>query len=494
MKCMKVCLMVALAIAFNLHTQASAQTTSGGIKVQSVNDAVRLSPAVQTRSATVGAPYTISHGWVGENQLDGTSLFFFGLNPDPATMAINDAIMDGEADVIGADLAMLFGNAADNPVVAHECLESLGPDPAGSGRFLLRLTVTVEATGTAMEFDSLTIDNQDPLDLDMDGETGKGPDGVYFTADDVLVTDGFFDTADGTLDAVFPLDPVGLLLAFDADGDGDAMNDAPTPIVGPGFILGLGAAGNPIAFDAAGGPVTVTSAIWELRDANGDIADVDGDAIPDGPFDITAFPNFTDAADGGWDGTTGVILGADGNFCSTNDSTVGNVRTNQLVVEYLADVVPPLFCFSAPMMGCEAPSALTRFRGVDVGTPSVGDLGSVDGTSANYNPGFVLNDLEAPVWLILDYTGTAGGSVDVTSNAGTPGLTMTVEYADAAGSFGAVNSQMLGTAAESFNSFTTESFPLAGVTTNRVRVGWRQTGFIINFPWEVRVDSVGLCQ
>ena len=71
-------------------------------------------------------------------------------------------------------------------------------------------------------------------------------------------------------------------------------------------------------------------------------------------------------------------------------------------------------------------------------------------------------------------------------------MTMTVEYADANGSFGVFNSQVLGTASESFNVFTTGTFPLAGATTDRVRVVWRQTGFIINFPWEVRVDAVTL--
>ena len=142
--------------------------------------------------------------------------------------------------------------------------------------------------------------------------------------------------------------------------------------------------------------------------------------------------------------------------------------------------------------GAMVPTNFTQFRGLAVGTPDLTDFAGPDGVSANFNPGFVLNDLEAPVWLIFDYSGSASGDINVTSNAGTPGLSMTVEYADAAGSFGAINSQAIGTAGESFNTFTTETFTLPGVTTDRVRVGWRQTGFVINFPWEIRVDAVTL--
>ena len=107
-----------------------------------------------------------------------------------------------------------------------------------------------------------------------------------------------------------------------------------------------------------------------------------------------------------------------------------------------------------------------------------------------YNPGFTLNDTEAPVWLIFDYAAPAGGSIEVTSNAGTPGLAMTAEYNDGSGLFSFVE---IGTASETFNAFTTEVFTLPA-STDRVRIGWRQTGFVLNFPWEIRVDAVGLCQ
>ena len=54
----------------------------------------------------------------------------------------------------------------------------------------------------------------------------------------------------------------------------------------------------------------------------------------------------------------------------------------------------------------------------------------------------------------------------------------------------------IGTAPETFNVDTVETFPVvsadhidaAGGTMSRL--GWRQTGFIINFPWEARIDQV----
>ena len=114
-------------------------------------------------------------------------------------------------------------------------------------------------------------------------------------------------------------------------------------------------------------------------------------------------------------------------------------------------------------------------------------------TTANYNPGFTINNEEAPVWLIFD--GVAAGAVSfrVESNAGTPGLTYTVEAFNwASGMY-----DIIDTMDESFNTDSVDTFPIvpadhidAGGEV-RGRVGWRQTGFTINFPWEVRVDQTG---
>ena len=55
---------------------------------------------------------------------------------------------------------------------------------------------------------------------------------------------------------------------------------------------------------------------------------------------------------------------------------------------------------------------------------------------------------------------------------------------------------MVGTQAELFNVDQVVTFPVTAANIDaggevQTRVGWRQTGFTINFPWEVRVDQVG---
>ena len=142
--------------------------------------------------------------------------------------------------------------------------------------------------------------------------------------------------------------------------------------------------------------------------------------------------------------------------------------------------------------GCQFPTVYTKFRGNEIGTPVVGDFAgntddcTGDGTAASYNPGFVINNTEAPVWLVFDYAAASSGSVQVTSQAGTPNLEIAVEYWD-----GSMYVEIGPRILESFGSYTTESFSLGGVSADRIRVGWRKAGFTINFPWQVDVDAVG---
>ena len=137
------------------------------------------------------------------------------------------------------------------------------------------------------------------------------------------------------------------------------------------------------------------------------------------------------------------------------------------------------------------PADFTVFRGVQL-SGAVSDFASSDDTRASYNPGFVLNDTEAPVWLIFDANAPNATSFFVESQAGTPGLTYTMEAFDFTGqAFVVVDTQ-----AESFNVDVVTTFPVAAANIDtdgsvRSRVGWRQTGFIINFPWVVSVDHVG---
>ena len=145
--------------------------------------------------------------------------------------------------------------------------------------------------------------------------------------------------------------------------------------------------------------------------------------------------------------------------------------------------------------GFVTPDAFTNFRGSPISS-NLTDFIDSDDISATYNPGFTLNSLEAPVWLI--FNGNAPAAVDfiVESNAGTPGLTYTVEALNYPNGGGNAY-DVLGTQSESFNADSVTVFPIVPADhidsdgSVQSRVGWRQTGFVINFPWEVRVDQVG---
>ena len=130
------------------------------------------------------------------------------------------------------------------------------------------------------------------------------------------------------------------------------------------------------------------------------------------------------------------------------------------------------------------------FRGITI----AGDLAEVQNSDNSYlrmNPGFTLNSSEAPVW--VEFFGTAGGalSIEVESQAGTPGLTYTTE----AWNWSTSSYEEIGTQVEAFNNDQVGSFAMIPNHIDsdgsvRTRVGWRQTGFTLNFPWEVRIDQV----
>ena len=142
--------------------------------------------------------------------------------------------------------------------------------------------------------------------------------------------------------------------------------------------------------------------------------------------------------------------------------------------------------------GFVEPTDFTVFRGTQI-SGTLSDFAASDDVSATYNPGFTINNLEAPVWLIFDGNAPSATSFRVESNAGTPGLTYTVE----AFNFNANTFDVIGTQAEAFNSDGMVDFNLvpadhiAADGSVQARVGWRQTGFVINFPWEVLVDQAG---
>ena len=144
------------------------------------------------------------------------------------------------------------------------------------------------------------------------------------------------------------------------------------------------------------------------------------------------------------------------------------------------------------------PDTFSVFRGILIGGVLT-DVFASDDLYMKFNPGFTVNSAEAPVWLIFNGTLPSDRPVDLEivmeSNAGTPGLTGTLEAWNwSQGTYDVVN-----VSDANFNNDTVVTVDLspgisdyaqAGTGAIRTRVGWRKTGFTFNYPWEVRLDQI----
>jgi hypothetical protein len=142
--------------------------------------------------------------------------------------------------------------------------------------------------------------------------------------------------------------------------------------------------------------------------------------------------------------------------------------------------------------------SINIFRGVLIGG-DLSDSFESDDSYLKFNPGFVINSSEAPVWLIFDGSlpsdnPTSLGIV-MESNVGTPGLTHTLE----AWNWTSAAYDIVDVSTASFNKDVAVTVDLSSGISNyaqpgtgvaRTRVGWRKTGFTINYPWEVRLDQL----
>ena len=143
------------------------------------------------------------------------------------------------------------------------------------------------------------------------------------------------------------------------------------------------------------------------------------------------------------------------------------------------------------------PANVTVFRGIlEEGTAA--DLEFSDDTFMSFQPSFVLNAAEAPVWLFMEANlpfEPAALNIDIESRANTPGLTKTTEVFN----FSTGGLDVVDATGESFNTDSVVTIDLttdiadyvqSGSNAVLVRVGWRKTGFTILFPWEVSVDQM----
>ena len=122
-----------------------------------------------------------------------------------------------------------------------------------------------------------------------------------------------------------------------------------------------------------------------------------------------------------------------------------------------------------------------------------------DDSYLKYNPGITLAPTEPPVWLI--FGGTLPSdlptslSVTLEASANTPGLTQTIEMFN----WGTGQYEEVDASGASFNVDSTVTVDVSASILNyvefgtgavRSRIGWRQTGIILLFPWTVCIDQV----
>ena len=160
---------------------------------------------------------------------------------------------------------------------------------------------------------------------------------------------------------------------------------------------------------------------------------------------------------------------------------------------------------SVPLKQCESGPAITVvpdtcivYRGFQI-EGKLPDAFESDDSRLLFNPGSIYESTEAPLWLIFDATLSTDRPnslrLILKSQAGTPGLTGTLE------AFNWISSlyDIVDVSLESCSIGTEVSVDLnsgigkyvqAGTGAVRSRIGWRQTGFTINFPWEVRLDQL----
>lgn len=136
------------------------------------------------------------------------------------------------------------------------------------------------------------------------------------------------------------------------------------------------------------------------------------------------------------------------------------------------------------------PTEFTQFRGKLIGG-GLAETQVSDDEYLRYNPGFTLNSIESPVWLIFESEVPAGDyELKIEAQAGTPGLSRQIELFN----FNSGQYELVATELESFNVDTVTGHVLDSQNfdgeTVRARIGWYQSGFVVNFPWEIRLDQI----
>ena len=245
---------------------------------------------------------------------------------------------------------------------------------------------------------------------------------------------------------------------------------------------------------------TATAAFAGMDGPAGDSAEQEFTWVSTGLLDIDGDGALSAADMATIDGAESQVINPGGGFDFDGDGTAGDGAAWQTLMSASTPIPVDMPMQvtgtegSCAMGACVAPASFTTFRGLVVNA-DLSDFSGSDDVPARFNPGFTITNTEAPVWLIFDAVAANATSFSVESNAGTPGLTYTVE----AFNWAANGYDEIGTQMEAFGTDQTATFTIVpadhvdGAGNVRARVGWRRTSFTINFPWEVRVDQFGFC-
>ena len=138
------------------------------------------------------------------------------------------------------------------------------------------------------------------------------------------------------------------------------------------------------------------------------------------------------------------------------------------------------------------------FRGLHAGG-DLSDTYASDDSYLKFNPGLTINSAEPPVW--IEFEGTLPSdsptslSVTLEAQAGTTGLTQTIEMFNwNTGQYEQVDAQSASWNEDSIVTveltFFISDFVQGGTGAVETRVGWNDTGPILNYPWTICIDQV----
>ncbi len=203
-------------------------------------------------------------------------------------------------------------------------------------------------------------------------------------------------------------------------------------------------------------------------------------------FDLTSFGpapfDFTDAQLS----LNGDTLTLSSSFSITQEIAEGITFTLDVVVVatgIVPDVVPA--------------NSLIVFRGIQIGG-TLADASNSDDFYLRFNPGFTLSSTEPPVWLVFESTlpddSPAQLALKLEAGANTVGLSQTIEFFDFdIGSYQEVDVRMA-TMSDSIVEVITEGdvgrYVQSGSGTVRARIGWKVTGPVLVYPWQINLDQL----